>query len=129
MSIYLFIFFIFSKTFRYNFLWVWEKSGRSITISFILFKWLPKPVKKCQLGHLTLPGKLWPDCLLVSLCQIKNVVPCVQDTEDDAMELVVENADIIDKIVSLGKALNLEVNEKYVVKNTLKIWKSKILKS
>ena len=35
---------------------------------------------------------------------------CVRDAEDAAGGLADENADIIDKIVSLGKALHLGVN-------------------
>jgi len=50
--------------------------------------------------------KLWPDC-----CKIRSAVSSVQDAEDAAGELATENADIVDKIVSLGKALHLEVNE------------------
>jgi len=37
-------------------------------------------------------------------------VSCVRDAEDAAGGLADENADIIDKIVSLGKALHLGVN-------------------
>jgi len=50
--------------------------------------------------------KLWPDC-----CKIRSAVSSVQDAEDAAGELSAENADIVDKIVSLDKALHLEVNE------------------
>jgi hypothetical protein len=50
--------------------------------------------------------KLWPDC-----CKIKNAVSSVQDAEDAAGELAAESADLVDKIVSLGKALHLEINE------------------
>jgi len=53
--------------------------------------------------------KLCPDC-----CKIRIAVSSVQDAEDAAGELVAENADIVDKIVSLGKALHLEVNEEDV---------------
>jgi L-asparaginase/Glu-tRNA(Gln) amidotransferase subunit D len=41
-------------------------------------------------------------------------VSCVRDAEDAAGGLAAENADIIDKIVSLGKALHLGVNEEDV---------------
>ena len=47
--------------------------------------------------------KLWPDC-----CKIRSAVSSVQDA---AGELAAENADTVDKRVSLGKALHLEVNE------------------
>ena len=39
---------------------------------------------------------------------------CVRDAEDAAGGLADENADIIDKIVSLGKALHLGLNEEDV---------------
>jgi hypothetical protein len=53
--------------------------------------------------------KLWPDC-----CKIRSAVSSVQDAEDAAGELAAENADILDKMVSLGKELHLEVNEEDV---------------
>ncbi|XP_072264045.1 tigger transposable element-derived protein 1-like isoform X2 [Pyxicephalus adspersus] len=53
--------------------------------------------------------KLWPDC-----CKARSSDSTVQDAEEAAMELAAENADIVDEIVSLGKALHLEVNEEDV---------------
>jgi hypothetical protein len=75
----------------------------------MLFKSLPWHGTKCQQGHNAAWKKLWPDC-----CKIRSAVSSVQDAEDAAEELAAENADIVDKIVSLGKALHLEVNEGYV---------------
>lgn len=49
-----------------------------------------------------------PDC-----CNIKkNNVFSVQDAESTALQLTVKIAEIADQIVSLGKALHSEVNEK-----------------
>ena len=47
-------------------------------------------------------------------CKIRSAVSSVQDAEDAAGEVAAENADIVDKIVSLGKALHLEVTEEDV---------------
>ena len=63
----------------------------------------------CVVVNVNAWKKLWPDC-----CKIRNAVSSVQDAEDAAGELAAENADIVDKIVSLGKALHLEVNEEDV---------------